>query len=125
MHIAIDHDSASTPPFEQLRLAIMSRVQAGELVAGTRIPTVRKLAEDLGLAPNTVARTYRELEQDGVIETRGRQGSFISSTGDPTRDRAGLAATEYVAEVRRLGLTDADAVELVVAALNVQDPANA
>ena len=93
-------------------------MRSGELTAGTKIPTVRALAAHLGLAPNTVARAYRELEQDGVLETRGRLGTFIASSGDPTRDLAGRAATEYVAVIRRLGLDDASAVYFVRAALN-------
>lgn len=93
-------------------------MRSGELTAGTKIPTVRALAGHLGLAPNTVARAYRELEQDGVLETRGRLGSFIASSGDPTRDLAGRAATEYVAVIRRLGLDDEAAVSYVRAALS-------
>ena len=110
--VHIDHDSP-TAPFEQLRLAVIGKIRDGDLVAGTRIPTVRTLAAELGLAVNTVARTYRELEADGIIETRGRQGSFVSSSGDPTRDLAARAASRYVAEVRRLGLSDEVAIELV------------
>ncbi len=116
LDIPVDHHS-TVPPYEQLRLGIVARVQSGELTAGTKIPTVRALAGRLGLAPNTVARAYRELEQDGVIETRGRLGSFIASSGDPTRDAAGRAATEYVAAVRRLGLDDEAALRYVRAAL--------
>lgn len=116
MDIEIDHGSA-VPPFEQLRVQILELVRSEELVAGTKIPTVRKLAADLGIAPNTVARTYRELEQLGVIETRGRLGSFVASSGDPTRAKAQRAATEYVATVRRLGISDEDAAMFVGAAL--------
>ncbi|MEV0297289.1 GntR family transcriptional regulator [Nocardia sp. NPDC050710] len=114
--VTINHD-ASVPPYEQLRLGIIARVQAGELTAGTKIPTVRALAAELGLAPNTVARAYRELEADGVLETRGRQGSFIASSGDPTRDSAGRAATDYVAAIRRLGLDNETALRYVRSAL--------
>lgn len=114
--LTISHDS-SVPPYEQLRLGVIAKVRAGELTAGTKIPTVRALAAQLGLAPNTVARAYRELEADGVVETRGRQGSFISSSGDPTRDAAGRAATDYVAAVRRLGLDDETALRYVQSAL--------
>jgi DNA-binding transcriptional regulator YhcF (GntR family) len=92
-------------------------VRSGELTAGTKIPTVRALAAQLGLAPNTVARAYRELESDGVVETRGRQGSFIASSGDPTKDLAGRAATDYVAAIRRLGLDDESAIAYVRSAL--------
>lgn len=122
--IRVDHDSG-VAPYEQLRLAVIAKVRSGELVAGTRIPTVRNLAMDLGLAANTVARTYRELEADGIIETRGRQGSFIASSGDPTRDLAARAATAYVAELRRLGLSDAVALDLVSAALSANSAATA
>ncbi|RJO76360.1 GntR family transcriptional regulator [Nocardia panacis] len=115
-HITVSHESP-VPPYEQLRLGIIGQVRSGELAAGTKIPTVRALAAELGLAPNTVARAYRELEADGVVETRGRQGSFIASSGDPTRDLAGRAATEYVSVVRRLGLDDASALRYITVAL--------
>ncbi|WP_063036724.1 GntR family transcriptional regulator [Nocardia pseudovaccinii] len=114
--ITVTHDS-SIPPYEQLRLGVIAQVRSGELTAGTKIPTVRALAAQLGLAPNTVARAYRELEADGVVETRGRQGSFIASSGDPTKDLAGRAAIEYVATIRRLGLDDEAALKYVRAAL--------
>ncbi|MFI6367146.1 GntR family transcriptional regulator [Nocardia sp. NPDC050630] len=114
--ITVTHDS-SIPPYEQLRLGVIAQVRSGELTAGTKIPTVRALAAQLGLAPNTVARAYRELEADGVVETRGRQGSFIASSGDPTKDLAGRAATDYVAAIRRLGLDDEAALQYVRSAL--------
>ncbi|WP_054816180.1 GntR family transcriptional regulator [Nocardia arizonensis] len=114
--VTINHES-SVPPYEQLRQGIVARVRAGQLTAGTKIPTVRALAADLGLAPNTVARAYRELEADGVLETRGRQGTFIASSGDPTIDAAGRAATDYVTAIRRLGLDDETALRYVRSAL--------
>ncbi|WP_227996840.1 GntR family transcriptional regulator [Nocardia australiensis] len=116
--VTVTHDSP-VPPFEQLRIGVIAQVRSGELAAGTKIPTVRALAAELGLAPNTVARAYRELEADGVVETRGRQGSFIASSGDPTRDAAGRAATDYVAAIRRLGLDDAAALGYVQSALEI------
>jgi len=114
--ITVTHDSP-IPPYEQLRLGVIAQVRSGELTAGTKIPTVRALAAQLGLAPNTVARAYRELEADGVVETRGRQGSFIASSGDPTKDLAGRAATDYVATIRRLGLDDEAALRYIKSAL--------
>ncbi|MBL1079512.1 GntR family transcriptional regulator [Nocardia sp. 2] len=121
LDIPVDHHSA-VPPYEQLRQGVVARVRSGELAAGTKIPTVRALAAQLKLAPNTVARAYRELEQDGVLETRGRLGSFIASSGDPTRDVAGRAATEYVAVIRRLGLDDEAALRYLRAALGETTP---
>ncbi|UGT64396.1 GntR family transcriptional regulator [Nocardia asteroides] len=121
LELEITHDS-SVPPYEQLRIGVVAKVRSGALTAGTKIPTVRALAEQLGLAPNTVARAYRELEADGVLETRGRQGTFIASSGDPTRDLAGRAATEYVAAIRRLGLDDRSALRYIRSALEANPP---
>ncbi len=116
MRIDLD-PSSSTPPFEQLKLQILGQVREGRLIAGTKLPTVRALAVELGLAANTVAKAYRELEGLGVIETRGRLGSFVSSVGDATTVAAQRAATEYVATVRGLGLSDGMARALVEAAI--------
>ena len=114
--ITIDTRSA-TPPYEQLRVQLIEQVQSGELSAGTRIPTVRKLAEDLGLAPNTVARAYRELEADGFIETRGRNGSFVSAQGDAAQKQAQEAARTYADRIRKLGIPRAQAIDYIAGAL--------
>lgn len=116
MRIDIDPDS-STAPFEQLKLQILEQVRDGRLIAGTKLPTVRALAEQLGLAANTVAKSYRELESLGAIETRGRLGSFVATTGDASTGVAERAATEYVATIRGLGLTDDVARSLIEAAI--------
>ena len=105
--LTIDPRSA-TPPFEQLRVQLREQVRSGELSAGTRLPTVRRLAEDLGLAPNTVARAYRELEADGFIETRGRNGTVVSAREGTSAELLQLAASEYAARAMHLGI-DADA----------------
>jgi DNA-binding transcriptional regulator YhcF (GntR family) len=108
--IPIDPDSG-TPPYEQVRTRIADLAAAGQLPAGTKLPPVRKLADDLGLAANTVARAYRELEALGVIETRGRAGSVVTGGG---ADRAAReAAHAYAETARSLGLDETAAVELV------------
>lgn len=98
-------------PYEQIRSQVAEDVASGVLQPGDRLPTVRSLAADLGLATNTVARAYRELEQAGVIETRGRAGSFV--TGDQVEHRAKAAAAAYLARTTDLGLSGAEAVALV------------
>jgi DNA-binding transcriptional regulator YhcF (GntR family) len=103
--------AGSTPPYEQIRSQVADDVERGELQPGDRLPTVRRLAEDLGVAANTVARAYRELEQAGVIETRGRGGSFV--TGDQIQRKAKEAATAYLAQARALGLSPKEALALV------------
>jgi DNA-binding transcriptional regulator YhcF (GntR family) len=113
---------SSVPPFEQLRTGIRDAVAAGSLAAGARLPTVRALAGELGLAANTVARAYRELETDGLIETRGRLGSFVSATGSPAEREAQLAARAYADRTASLGIPAADALALVAAALGTDRP---
>ncbi|MEN9620223.1 MAG: hypothetical protein RL499_416 [Actinomycetota bacterium] len=115
MIVTIDA-SASTPPYEQIRVQVRDAVAGGLLAAGAKLPTVRALADELGLAVNTVARAYRELETDGIIETHGRAGSFVAPQGDAGQRQAQVAAREFVERARRLGLDDASALELVRAA---------
>jgi len=114
--LTIDPGSA-TPPYEQLRTQVLAQIQSGELSAGVRLPTVRRLADDLGLAPNTVARTYRELEQAGVVETRGRNGTFVALSTDAAARGAQEAAAAFVARLRALGIPDADALSYAKDAL--------
>ena len=114
--ITIDPSSA-VPPFEQLRAQLVEAVASGELPAGERLPTVRRLADDLGLAPGTVARAYRELEASGIIETRGRAGSFVSLDRDPVRQQAQRAAAAFVEQIRALGIDADEALSIVAAAL--------
>ncbi|MER6311672.1 GntR family transcriptional regulator [Streptomyces sp. NPDC001739] len=101
--ITIDQASA-VAPFEQVRTQIADQAREGALPVGYKLPTVRGLAEDLGLAANTVAKAYRALETDGVIETRGRNGSFIAAAGDAADKEAAAAAESYARRVQRLGL---------------------
>src|SRR4051794_16695443 len=100
--IVIDHH-ATEAPFEQVRRQIAEGAATGSLPAGHRLPTVRALAADLGLATNTVAKAYRALEADGIVQTQGRAGTCIASRrmGDEQSDRA---AREYAQLARRQGL---------------------
>jgi DNA-binding transcriptional regulator YhcF (GntR family) len=109
---------AGIAPYEQVCQTIIEKVRTGELVAGARLPAVRELAADIGRAPHTVARAYEELKKRGVIETRGRSGTFIASTGDPVLDEAGRAASQFVAQMRNLGIAPKLAQELVSAAFS-------
>lgn len=94
---------ADQPLFDQLRMQIIAGMREGRLPAGTRLPTVRDLAKRLGLAVNTVARTYRELELAGIVETRGRYGTFVARV-DPADDAMAAAARVYVDTARKLGI---------------------
>jgi DNA-binding transcriptional regulator YhcF (GntR family) len=105
-------------PFEQLRVQLIAQITAGALLAGTKLPTVRGLAEDLGIAPNTVLRAYRELEADGFLESRGRNGTFVSAQGDAAEQQAQLAARAYADRVQQLGIAPDVALALVATALD-------
>lgn len=109
--LAVD-PAADAAPFEQLRQQLAAAAADGRLPAGTRLPPVRALAGSLGLAAGTVARTYRELEADGVVRTQGRRGTFVTGAQDDDGD-ARAAAAAYVAVARRRGLTRAQALLLV------------
>lgn len=106
--------NSPVPPFEQLRSGIALRAAAGTLPAGTRLPTVRALSEELGLAANTVARAYRELEADGVVVTEGRRGTFVASGAVAAPpDEVDDLARQLVRSARRHGLTRAEALRLL------------
>ncbi|BBX11617.1 GntR family transcriptional regulator [Mycobacterium novum] len=103
------------PLFEQVRTQLIDAVRQGALPAGTRLPTVRELAGQLGLAVNTVARAYRELEAAGIVETRGRFGTFVASS-DPADAAMTAAAAAFVAAASTVGLAKADALRYLDAA---------
>jgi DNA-binding transcriptional regulator YhcF (GntR family) len=117
LRLSVDPESA-VPPFLQLRAQLIDQVRAGTLKPGTRIPTVRALAAELGIAPNTVAKAYRALEEDGILETRGRNGTFISPQGGAVERKAQEAAAAYAARVRQLGISRAEALRFVRDALD-------
>ena len=108
------------PPYEQLRRHLVDLIEGGQLVEGERLPPLRQLAGDLGLAVGTVARTYRELETAGLVRSR-RGGGTRVATAVPkpsARERevrlAGLAAA-YVMKARALGATEAEMARAVLA----------
>ncbi|HEY3870557.1 MAG TPA: GntR family transcriptional regulator [Actinocrinis sp.] len=108
--LSVDPRSA-VPPFEQIRSQIAALVEAGTLRAGDRLPPVRHLAADLGIAVGTVNRAYRELEAEGLVLTRRRTGTHVAEAAEPaseeerTRSLA-KAAAAYVRAARNLGADD-------------------
>ncbi|WP_074994887.1 GntR family transcriptional regulator [Streptomyces prasinopilosus] len=111
------HVDDSAPPYEQVRAQISEQARSGVLPVGHRLPTVRGLAQELGLAANTVAKAYRALEADGVIETRGRNGTFVAAAGSAAEREAAAAARGYAERARRLGLDEDAALAAVRDAL--------
>ncbi|MDF9812351.1 GntR family transcriptional regulator [Streptomyces sp. SPB162] len=116
LRITVVADAAAAP-FEQVREQIADQARSGRLPVGHKLPTVRGLAEELGLAANTVAKAYRALEADGVIETRGRHGTFVAAAGDAAERQAAAAAADFAQRAHRLGLDRAAALAAVQEAL--------
>ncbi|MCV7212418.1 GntR family transcriptional regulator [Mycolicibacterium canariasense] len=106
--VRLDAQGAS-PLFDQLRTQIIDGVRDGRLEPGTRLPTVRDLAGQVGLAVNTVARAYRELETAGVLETRGRFGTFVARV-DPADAAMAAAAHAFAEAARQVGLGKSEAL---------------
>lgn len=113
MILSVDPGRA-LPVYEQVREQIRRMVAAGTLAPGTRLPTIRQLAADLGLAKGTIERAYELLEGDDVIERHGRNGTYVSSTAlAPTADVAAdlaVAAEQFVVAARQVGADEAEAV---------------
>ncbi|WP_245847219.1 GntR family transcriptional regulator [Dietzia natronolimnaea] len=80
--LAVDPASAE-PPFRQLKGQIVEGIRRGVLTAGTRMPAVRTLAEEVGVSTATAAKVYRELEESGMLEGRGRSGTFVCAADLP------------------------------------------
>ncbi|MBB5936308.1 GntR family transcriptional regulator [Streptomyces zagrosensis] len=116
LRLTVEPDTG-TAPFEQVRTQVADQARSGALPVGYKLPTVRGLAEELGLAANTVAKAYRVLEADGVIETRGRHGSFIAAAGDAAVRELAAAAELYARRAHHLGLDQAAARAAVTDAL--------
>jgi DNA-binding transcriptional regulator YhcF (GntR family) len=112
--VRVDPD-AGRPLFDQLRTQIIAGIRDGRLSPGARLPTVRELAGQMNMAVNTVARAYRELETAGMLETRGRFGTFVARA-DPADSAMADAARAYADTARALGVGKAAALRYVDAA---------
>lgn len=103
--------SSTRNPYEQLIDQIFARVEEGQLLPGDQLPTVRALAMQLKVAPNTVARAYRELEHQGLLIGRGRAGTFV--TDDDSARAARAEAHSFVKRMRALGVNNSQMVDMV------------
>ena len=118
MRISVDPASPQAP-YEQVRAQFAAMMADGLLPAGTRLPTVRGLATELGLAVNTVARAYRELEEAGLVVTRGRHGSFVAPGAAGASAELVELTQGYAEAAHRLAVPPEAALGLVRAALGL------
>lgn len=120
--VAVNTNSP-VPPYEQVRVQVMEMIQVGTLMRGDRLPPLRQLAADLGLAVGTVARAYRELEAVGLIRSRRGGGTRVVGPLAPPREQErdamlGRAAAEYVQRSRLLQVADVQILTAVARALD-------
>jgi GntR family transcriptional regulator len=117
--------TSPVPPYAQVRDQIATMASSGVLAPGTRLPAIRHLASDLAVAPNTIARAYRELEALGLVVARGRHGTEIATppTATPAEQRAAVdeAAEAYALEAAHRGIDLDQALEAVRAAFRGLD----
>lgn len=110
LFLAVDPDLA---PFQQIMEQFRSLIERGELRPGESLPTVRQLAGDLGVAPNTVARAYAELQEEGWLTSEGRRGTRVASnlpaSEKPTRaSRLQEAIAQFLATLARRGYSETE-----------------
>jgi DNA-binding transcriptional regulator YhcF (GntR family) len=92
------------PPVGQITTAVVNAIQREETFTGDRLPPVRKLAEHLGVAVNTVAKAYKRLEDWELVEGRGRAGTVVSTDASQVRDHIRECTAELVRTAQRSGL---------------------
>ncbi|MFI9383310.1 GntR family transcriptional regulator [Kutzneria sp. NPDC052558] len=114
VQIAVEPDNG-VAPWRQVRDQIAARIGSGELPVGAKLPTIRQLARDLGLAAGTVARAYRELEAAGVLQTARRQGTVVAQRVVPDEAARQLraAAAGFVTSAQALGFGEEAALAAV------------
>jgi GntR family transcriptional regulator len=115
---------AATPPYEQIRGQIAAFVQSGLLADGARLPTMRALAADLGVATGTVARAYAELEASGLVTSRRRTGTVVTAgpAVRPVGEQRVREAAAVLARTARADGVDPDTVLAIVRAALVHRP---
>ncbi len=119
MEVRLD-PADKTPPYEQIKGEVIRLIADGALPVQYRLPPIRQLAGDLGVAPNTVARAYRELELDGFVRSRGRRGTIVVRTAQAAasaNDAPSAAIQRVVDEARSQGLDGAAILALVTRAI--------
>jgi DNA-binding transcriptional regulator YhcF (GntR family) len=127
--MVIEVDPASpVPPYEQIRSQVATMIGTGTLPEGAQLPPIRQLAADLGIAANTVARAYRELESEGLVSSRVRHGTVVADghavlSAVEVRQLLLNAANGYAATVRRLGVDSEEALRAARTALEAQPQA--
>lgn len=114
---------SSTPIYQQVVDGVKELVARGILVPGERMPTVRELAVELSLNPNTIAKAYQRLEQEGIIETMRSRGTFVAGRTEvldmeAARQQLVDLVEKVLVEAYHLGLNREDIKQLIEESLD-------
>lgn len=115
----------NVPIYIQIMNEIKHRIIAGNLKPGDKVPSVRDLAEELKVNPNTIVRAFQELEREGLTETRRGMGTFIVGEGtmvaDKLRDDIGLSVARTVVQrMHEAGVSDDEILRLITEAIKME-----
>ncbi len=113
----------NTPIYIQIMFEIKKRISTGQLGPGEKLPSVRDLADELTVNPNTIVRAYQELEREGITETKRGMGTFVVENDKNSilqmKKKIGKNfAEEFIKKMREAGVSDDEIMNLVKEALN-------
>lgn len=107
--LLILNQESPIPPYEQIHSQLRTLIASMQLLPGALLPSVRQLARDLGVAPNTIVRAYNELEQGGWVVTEARRGVLVSQhpptmPSEERQQRLSQAVSELLITTHQLGI---------------------
>lgn len=121
--MSIEFDN-NLPIYLQIMNYLKRQIVSGSLLAGDKIPSVRELAAELQINPNTIQRTFQELEREQIVETRRGLGRFVTSEESKImaikQEMAGDLLNTFVQGMKELGFAEADIVSIVSEAVKQQ-----
>jgi GntR family transcriptional regulator len=115
--------SSGVPVYRQLVDQVQGAVATGRLQAGDQLPTIRKVAVDLAINPNTVSRSYRELEQSGTVDTQHGSGCFVAELAGQSGSSAARRLAQLALETAARAGTNGFSVGQLIAELRKLEPA--
>ncbi len=104
------------PIYEQIRAQLQKMILSGAMLPGEKLPSVRDLAAQLAINPNTIQRAYRELESTGYILSIAGKGSFVAETASILTQKQEAAVSRFLSsaeELRELGISDEMLIDLL------------
>lgn len=119
--VSIEFDN-NMPIYLQIMNYIKRQIVTGTLKPGDKILSVRELAAELQINPNTIQRTFQELEREEIVETRRGLGRYVTSEGSKImaikKEMAGTLLDQFIYGMRELGFADQDIVSIVAEAVS-------